>query len=85
MKNRKLHMDRAQKTKNSFIFRLMIVACIIFGLYRVLIYFFGTPPPVDEAEIGDFADQRIDRFYQQGDGEPLPGTQLPPPPEETVR
>lgn len=78
-------MDRARKTRNSFIFRLMIVACILFGVYRVLVYFFGTPPPMDEAVIGDFADQRIDRYYQQGDGTPFPGTDLPPPPETDLR
>jgi len=75
-------MDQSRKTRNSFIVRLLLVACVLFAAYQVLIYFFGGQPPVDEALIGDFADRRIDRFYQGGDNQPLPGTELPPIPEQ---
>ena len=75
-------VDRVAKARNGFIVRLAILGVGLFLVYQVLIYFFGEQPPSGEAEIGDFAERRIDRFYQQGDTAPLPGTELPPLPEE---
>ena len=73
--------DRVAKARNGFVVRLAILGVALFLVYQVLIYFFGEQPPAGTAEIGDFADRRIDRFYQQGDTAPLPGTELPPLPE----
>ena len=74
--------DRGAKARNGFAVRVVILAVALFVIYTVLIHFFGPQPPSGEGEIGDFADRRIDRFYQEGDTNPFPGTEVPPQPEE---
>jgi len=70
-------VDRAQKVRNGFAFRLLIVAVLVLIASRIAIHFFGPQGPADEAEIGDFADTRIDRYYVQGDQKPATGMAMP--------
>lgn len=76
-------VDRVAKARNGFVVRLAILGVCLFAFYHVLIYFFGPQPPSGEAEIGDFAERRIDRFYVPGDTTPFEGMELPPTPEDT--
>ena len=73
--------DRGAKVRNGFTVRVIILSIAMFFIYQLLVYFFGTQPPTDQAAIGDFADRRIDRFYNPGDADPFPGTERPPLPE----
>lgn len=73
-------MDKAQKSRNGFILRLLIVGFAIWGVFRVAYYFFGPQTSATAVEMSDFADKRIDHFYSESDGGPARGMVPPPPP-----